>query len=93
MGELPADWKAQDRKFFFVKIHSYYWEETFLYKYCADQIIRRCVPEEEQLGILSHFHENACGGHYTMCRGMRQRPKIRENLSLSHDAFEPDFGS
>ena len=24
--ELPADWKAQDKKFFFEKIHSYYWE-------------------------------------------------------------------
>ena len=23
-GELPADWKAQDRKFFFAKIHSHY---------------------------------------------------------------------
>ena len=31
IGELPADWKAQDRKFFFSKIHSYYWEEPFLY--------------------------------------------------------------
>ena len=29
-----------------------------------DQIIRRCVPEEEQLGILSQCHENACGGHF-----------------------------
>ena len=29
-----------------------------------DQIIRRCVPEEAQLGILSHCHENACGGHF-----------------------------
>ncbi|RVW20524.1 Pol polyprotein [Vitis vinifera] len=28
-----------------------------------DQIIRKCVPKEEQQGILSHFHENACGGH------------------------------
>ena len=36
IGELPAYWKAQDKKFFFVKIHSYYWEELFLYKYCAD---------------------------------------------------------
>ena len=63
-GELLADWKAQDKKFFFVKIHSYYMEEPFLYKYCVDQIIRRCVPEVEQLGILSHCHENACGGHF-----------------------------
>ena len=52
--ELPADWKAQDRKFFFVKIHSYYWKEPFLYKYCVDQIIKKCVSEGEQQGILSH---------------------------------------
>nr|CAN64984.1 hypothetical protein VITISV_037987 [Vitis vinifera] len=63
-GEVPREWKAQDRKHFFVKIHAYYWEEPFLFKYCADQIIRKCVPEEEQQGILSHCHENACGGHF-----------------------------
>ena len=63
-GEIPADWKEQDRKYFLAKIHSYYWEEPFLFKYCADQIIRKCVPEEEQQGILSHCHENACGGHF-----------------------------
>ncbi|RVW29376.1 Retrovirus-related Pol polyprotein from transposon 17.6 [Vitis vinifera] len=55
---------AVDRKHFFAKIHSYYWEEPFLFKYCADQIIRKCVPEDEQQGILSHCHENACGGHF-----------------------------
>ena len=63
--ELPVDWKAQDRKFFFAKIHSYYWEEPFLFKYCANQIIKRCVPEEEQQGILSHCHESSSGGHFT----------------------------
>ena len=62
--EIPIDWKAQDKKFFFTKSHSYYWEKPFLFKYCADKIIRRCVPEEEQQGILSHCHENACGGHF-----------------------------
>ena len=35
-GELPADWKAEDKKFFFKKIHSYYWEEPVLYKYCSN---------------------------------------------------------
>ena len=63
-GEIPAEWKGQDRKYFFAKIHSYYWEEPFLFKYCADQIIRKCVPEEEQQGILNHCHESACGGHF-----------------------------
>ncbi|RVW64368.1 Retrovirus-related Pol polyprotein from transposon 297 [Vitis vinifera] len=61
---LSSEWKAQDRKHFFAKIHAYYWEEPFLFKYCADQIIRKCVPEEEQQGILSHCHESACGGHF-----------------------------
>ncbi|RVW18542.1 Retrovirus-related Pol polyprotein from transposon opus [Vitis vinifera] len=46
-GEVPSEWKAQDRKHFFAKIYAYYWEESFLFKYCANQIIRKCVPEEE----------------------------------------------
>ena len=36
-----------------------------MFKYCADQIIRRCVPKEEQHRILSHCHENVCGGHFS----------------------------
>ncbi|RVW20213.1 Transposon Ty3-I Gag-Pol polyprotein [Vitis vinifera] len=63
-GEVPSEWKAQDKKHFFAKIHAYYWEEPFLFKYCADQIIQKCVPEQEQHGILSHCHESACGGHF-----------------------------
>ena len=45
-GEVPRKWKAQDRKHFFAKIHAYYWEESFIFKYCADKLIRKCVPEE-----------------------------------------------
>ena len=63
-GEVPSEWKTQDKKHFVEKIHAYYWEEPFLFKYCVDQIIRKCVPEEQQKGILSHCHENACGGHF-----------------------------
>ena len=42
------------------KVHSYYWEEPYLFKYYADQIIRKCMPEEEHEGILSHCHDSAC---------------------------------
>ena len=64
-GEIQVDWKAQDKKYLFAKINFYYWEEPFLFKYCADQIIRRCVSEEEQQGIFNHFHENSCGGYFS----------------------------
>ena len=30
----------------------------------ADQIIRRCVPEEKQAHILSMCHSSLCGGHF-----------------------------
>ena len=64
-GVLSIEWKAHDKKFLHAKVHSYYSEEPYLFKYCAAQIIRRCVPEGEQSGILSHCHDNACGGHFS----------------------------
>ena len=47
-GEFPDEWKAHDKKYFFSKIHSYYWEEPFMFKHHENQIIRRCVPKGEQ---------------------------------------------
>ena len=58
------EWTAHDKKFFHARVHSYYWEELYLFKYCADQIIRKCVPEEEHEGILCHCHGSTCGGHF-----------------------------
>ena len=43
-----------------------------MYKYCADQIIKRCVPKAEQPGILNHCHENACGGHFASKKTTRK---------------------
>ena len=39
-------------------------KNLFLFKYYADQIIRKCVPKQEQQGIFSHCHESACEGHF-----------------------------
>ena len=77
IGKVPSEWKTQDKKHFFAKIHAYYWEEPFLFKYCADQIVKKCVLEEEQQGILSHCHESA----------------YWEVDTQKHDAFEPHFDS
>ncbi|RVW61981.1 Retrovirus-related Pol polyprotein from transposon 297 [Vitis vinifera] len=89
-GEVPSEWRAQDRKHFFTKIHAYYWEESFLFKYYADQIIRKCVPEEEQQGILSHCHENACGGVVDRCQRLgklTKRNQMPMNPILIVDLF------
>lgn len=31
---------------------------------CADQVVRRCIPDDEHMDILSHCHSYACGGHF-----------------------------
>ena len=42
----------------------YGWDEPYLWKHYADQVIRRCVPKVEQGSILKFCHEYACGGHF-----------------------------
>ena len=64
-GKLPKEWTTQERTFLLFKVHAYYWEEPFFYKYCVDQIIRKCVLKEEQQGILMQCHAYACGGHFS----------------------------
>ncbi|XP_038693750.1 uncharacterized protein LOC119991476 [Tripterygium wilfordii] len=61
---FPPDLSHHQRKRFLHLVHFYYWEEPFLWKQCADQVIRRCVPEEEMISILRHCHSFPCGGHF-----------------------------
>ena len=61
---LPLEFSYQKKKRFFAQLKHYYWEEPILYKHCTDQMIRRCVLEEEIESILAHCHALACGGHF-----------------------------
>ncbi|MBT0984552.1 hypothetical protein KJ032_26285, partial [Salmonella enterica subsp. enterica serovar Typhimurium] len=42
----------------------YVWDDPYLWKFCPDQIIRRCVHDSECHSILSFCHTYACGGHF-----------------------------
>src|SRR5204863_8486796 len=44
---LPKGMNFQQKKRFFAELKYYFWEDPFLYRRCADQIIRRCVMEHE----------------------------------------------
>ncbi|KAM2922713.1 hypothetical protein COP2_039036 [Malus domestica] len=42
----------------------YVWDDPYLWKYCPDQIVRRCVPNSDFNSILAFCHSYACGGHF-----------------------------
>ncbi|KAI5348724.1 hypothetical protein L3X38_001611 [Prunus dulcis] len=63
-GVLRNDLTSHDKKKFFSMVKHYVSDEPFLFKHCPDQLIRRCVLEEEQENILRHSHKLACGDHF-----------------------------
>ncbi|GJT49297.1 reverse transcriptase domain-containing protein [Tanacetum coccineum] len=61
---LPFCSTRQEKKKFFNDLRHYLWDEPFLFKQCADQIIRRCVAGNEAAQILRQCHSGPSGGHH-----------------------------
>nr|GFD18998.1 reverse transcriptase domain-containing protein [Tanacetum cinerariifolium] len=55
---------SQQKKKFFKDARHYFWDEPYLFRTCADQIIRRCVARQEAIDILKACHSGPTGGHY-----------------------------
>nr|GEU39125.1 reverse transcriptase domain-containing protein [Tanacetum cinerariifolium] len=53
----------QKNKFFKDKKH-YFWDDPFLLKIHADQVIRRCVHDHEAIDILKACHNGPIEGHH-----------------------------
>ncbi|XP_075083240.1 uncharacterized protein LOC142166992 [Nicotiana tabacum] len=64
----PQNLTYQPRKKLISNAKYYLWNDHYLFKICAYNIIRRCVPEEEMIKILYHCHDRAVGGHYAANR-------------------------
>ncbi|XP_073137227.1 uncharacterized protein [Henckelia pumila] len=53
-NKMPSHWSSQDKNKFLKEVKKFYWDDPYLFKYCPDQIFRRCIPDNE-----------ACGGHFS----------------------------
>ncbi|KAL1563882.1 hypothetical protein AAHA92_06301 [Salvia divinorum] len=88
--ELPCSSDATQAQKLKLKSEAkyYFWDNPYLWKVGADQVIRRCIPEWEQREVLTHCHALVCGGHFG------QRKTARKVLdsgfywpSLNKDAY------
>ena len=61
---MPIDKTYHQKKKFLHDVKYYFWEEPYLFKKCADQMIRRCVAEDEVQKILYYCHSALSGGHF-----------------------------
>nr|GEY90609.1 reverse transcriptase domain-containing protein [Tanacetum cinerariifolium] len=55
---------SQQKKKFFKDARHYFWDDPYLFRTCADQIIRCCVAGKEAIDILNACHSGPTGGHY-----------------------------
>nr|GEY49243.1 reverse transcriptase domain-containing protein [Tanacetum cinerariifolium] len=55
---------SQQKNKFFKDVKHYCWDDPFLFKIYADQVIRRYVHGKEALNILKAYHNGPTGGHH-----------------------------
>ncbi|GJX38094.1 reverse transcriptase domain-containing protein [Tanacetum coccineum] len=55
---------SQQKNKFFKDVKHYFWDDPFLFKIYADQVIRRCVHGQEAIDILKACHNGPTRGHH-----------------------------
>ncbi|GKD20753.1 reverse transcriptase domain-containing protein [Tanacetum coccineum] len=55
---------SQQKKKFFKDVKHSFWDDPYLFRICADQVIIRCVYGQEAVDILTACHNGPTGGHH-----------------------------
>nr|GEV02360.1 reverse transcriptase domain-containing protein [Tanacetum cinerariifolium] len=55
---------SQQKNKFFKDVKHYFWDDPFLFKICADQVIKKCVHGQEAINILKACHNGPTEGHH-----------------------------
>nr|GEV29853.1 reverse transcriptase domain-containing protein [Tanacetum cinerariifolium] len=55
---------SQQKNKSFKNVKHYFCDDPYLFMICIDQVIRRCVHDQEAVDILMAFHNGPTGGHH-----------------------------
>ncbi|GJR99967.1 reverse transcriptase domain-containing protein [Tanacetum coccineum] len=61
---VVKEMSSQQKKKLFKDVRHYFWDDPYLFRICADQMIRRCVHGQEAVDILTACHNGPTGGHH-----------------------------
>ncbi|GJY77142.1 reverse transcriptase domain-containing protein [Tanacetum coccineum] len=78
---IPPNWTFEKRKRFFSQVKTYFWEESYAFKLCVDNIMRRCVAGSETLKNLAHCHLRPTDGHHSDNVTAKKGLRIEEHIS------------
>ena len=65
IGQIPPQWTSQQNRKFLVDIKKYYFDDPYFFRYYPDQLMRRCISNDDQIGVLTFCHSKACEGHFS----------------------------
>nr|GEX09351.1 reverse transcriptase domain-containing protein [Tanacetum cinerariifolium] len=82
---LVKGMSTQQKNKFFKDVKHYFWDDPFLFKVCADQVIRRCVHGKEALEILEACHNGPTGGHHVA--NLTAKKACHLSIELEHKAY------
>ncbi|GKF28580.1 reverse transcriptase domain-containing protein [Tanacetum coccineum] len=79
---------TQQKRKFFKDVKHYFWDDPYLFRICADQIIRRCVFGQEALEILKACHEGPTGAIIVPISPLGKQGKISHRDEMLQNAIQ-----
>nr|GEU62596.1 hypothetical protein [Tanacetum cinerariifolium] len=79
---------TQQKNKFFKDVKYYFWDDPYLFKTCADQVIRRCVAGQEVVDILIACHSGPTRGHYGTNYAAKKKDEMLQNAIQVCEIFD-----
>nr|GEZ84416.1 reverse transcriptase domain-containing protein [Tanacetum cinerariifolium] len=79
---------TQQKQKFFKDVRHYFWDDPYLFKTCADQMIRRCVAGQEAIDILKACHSGPTVGHYGANYTAKKKNEMPQNSIQVCEIFD-----
>nr|GEV83375.1 hypothetical protein [Tanacetum cinerariifolium] len=79
---------SQQKSKFFKDVKHYFWDDPYLFKICADQVIRRCVSGQEAVEIIKACHYGPQEDLVKNCDVCQHQGKISQRDEMPQNSIQ-----